>query len=118
MIGGGNTVKWSGALENALGPPLWAYEMERVVGVAPGVQTTSVVVFYASELVVIVGNDDFQQAVRGLVPSGCTFRGFPIAFNHASATKIFAALLDQPVAVQILRAHGTKALVGSTYVGI
>jgi hypothetical protein len=34
-------------LEGALGPPLWAYEMERVVGVAPG-------------------NDDFQQSVRPL----------------------------------------------------
>jgi hypothetical protein len=46
------------------------------------------------------------------VPPGCTFRGFPIAFNHTDARKIFETLKDQPVAVHILRAHGAGAASG------
>ena len=52
------------------------------------------------------GNDDFQMAVRNVVPAGCTFRGFPVAFNHASASKIFDTLLEHKVAREILLARG------------
>jgi centrosomal protein CEP76 len=88
--GGGSSglgIKWNADLEAAIAPALYSYETERVHGIAPG-------------------NDDFQMAVRHTVPSGCTFRGFPVAFNHANAKKIFSTLLKHKVAQDILNTHG------------
>lgn len=85
--GGGLGIKWHEDLEAAIAPALYSYETERVHGIAPG-------------------NDDFQMAVRHTVPSGCTFRGFPVAFNHTDAKKIFSTLLKHKVAREILETHG------------
>jgi centrosomal protein CEP76 len=85
--GGGLSIKWHEDLEAAIAPALYSYETERVHGIAPG-------------------NDDFQMAVRHTVPSGCTFRGFPVAFNHTDAKKIFSTLLEHKVAREILVTRG------------
>ena len=42
------------------------------------------------------------MAIKRLVPRGSSFRGFPIAFNHASPSRAWCALLASPAAREII----------------
>ena len=79
---------WDAELAYLLTPALAAYENERVTGNP-------------------YGNPEFQQAVRGAVPKGHTFKGFPVLFNHRDPQRMFDSVFRRTdVAVDILRARG------------
>ena len=65
---------WDDELCYLLSPALAAYELERCVGVS-------------------VGNEEFQEAIRNVVPEGHTFKGFPIQLVHRNPRKAFSACL-------------------------
>jgi hypothetical protein len=50
----------------------------------------------------VAGGDDFASSVRGFVPRGYSFRGFPICFNHISPARMLETLLSTPAARDIL----------------
>ena len=70
----GLSTVWNDELCYLLTPALSAYETERCVGVS-------------------AGNEEFQEAIRNVVPEGHTFKGFPIQFVHRHARKAFNASL-------------------------
>lgn len=65
---------WDDTLCYLLSPALASYELERSVGVS-------------------AGNEEFQDAVRGYVPEGHTFKGFPIQLTHRSTHRAFNTCL-------------------------
>lgn len=70
----GLSTVWDDTLCYLLTPALASYELERKVGVS-------------------AGNEEFQDAVRGYVPEGHTFKGFPIQLGHRSSRRAFNTCL-------------------------
>ena len=70
----GLSTVWDDHLCYLLAPALASYELERSVGVS-------------------AGNEEFQDAVRGYVQEGHTFKGFPIQLTHRSPHRAFNTCL-------------------------
>ena len=76
-------------LSYLLAPALAGYEMERC-----GIGSTY--------------SEDFQNAIRRTVPSGQSFKGFPVFYNHLNVNKIFKYLTNgsSPSAQEVLLTKG------------
>ncbi|XP_065828302.1 centrosomal protein of 76 kDa-like isoform X2 [Oscarella lobularis] len=85
----GLTSHWNDQLSYYLAPALSSYELEQSTGVS-------------------VGNDEFQQAVRRAVPSGHTFKAFPIQFIHANSRRIFATAMQSTTCKEIVECNGDQ----------
>ena len=70
----GLSTVWDETLCYLLTPALASYELERCVGVS-------------------AGNEEFQDAVRGHVQDGHTFKGFPIQLVHRNPHRAFNTCL-------------------------
>ena len=46
--------------------------------------------------------DDFAVAIKRAVPKGSSFRGFPIAFNHVSPSRVWDSLMASTSAREII----------------
>ncbi|XP_039593874.1 centrosomal protein of 76 kDa isoform X1 [Polypterus senegalus] len=78
---------WDDNLSYLLSPALFAYEMERISGVSSG-------------------NEEFQDAIRKVVPDGHTFKAFPIHFLHRNSRRAFATCLRSPFCEEIVCCRG------------
>lgn len=76
-------------LSYVLTPALASYEHERITGIS-------------------IGNEEFDQAIRYIVPEGQTFKAFPIQFNHANANRIFNGCLDSALCEEIIKVRGDQ----------
>ena len=75
---------WDDVLCYLLSPALTSYELERVMGVN-------------------AGNEEFQDAVRGHVHEGHTFKGFPIQLTHTSAHRAFTTCLRWAMSINLVK---------------
>eukprot|EP01022_Parablepharisma_sp_SALTPOND_P025469 TRINITY_DN594_c0_g1_i1.p1 TRINITY_DN594_c0_g1~~TRINITY_DN594_c0_g1_i1.p1 ORF type:complete len:663 (-),score=32.86 TRINITY_DN594_c0_g1_i1:2653-4641(-) len=75
------------SLSYMLGPALSNYELERVCGLT-------------------FGNDEFKAAITQAVPDGHMFKAFPIQTQGADPQKVFAGLMQNKVAREILDTKG------------
>ena len=75
---------WDDVLCYLLSPALTSYELERVMGVS-------------------AGNEEFQDAVRGHVHEGHTFKGFPIQLTHTSAHRAFTTCLRWAMSINLVK---------------
>ncbi|XP_014670926.1 PREDICTED: centrosomal protein of 76 kDa-like [Priapulus caudatus] len=83
----GLSTHWDTQLSYLLTPALAAYEMERSTGVT-------------------AGNEEFQHAIRGAVPEGHVFKGFPIQFMHRNARRIYANSLKAEKCQEVVSCRG------------
>lgn len=74
---------WDNHLAYVLQPALAAYENERLTGNA-------------------FGNDDFQDAIKRLIPEDHCFKGFPTCFSHLQPHRMLAALERGEVSAPLL----------------
>ncbi|XP_069778555.1 centrosomal protein of 76 kDa isoform X2 [Narcine bancroftii] len=83
------TTVWDDHLSYLLSPALAAYEIERATGVS-------------------AGNEEFQDAIKRVVPDGHTFKGFPIHFVHQNPRRAFATCLRSPFCEEIVCCRGDQ----------
>ncbi|XP_068179754.1 centrosomal protein of 76 kDa [Antennarius striatus] len=81
------TTVWDDHLSYILSSALSVYESERCTGISCGTQ-------------------EFQDAVRRVVPVGHTFKGFPYHFLHRNARRIFATCLKSAFCEEIVCCRG------------
>eukprot|EP00698_Gefionella_okellyi_P021413 TRINITY_DN693_c0_g1_i2.p1 TRINITY_DN693_c0_g1~~TRINITY_DN693_c0_g1_i2.p1 ORF type:complete len:635 (-),score=95.57 TRINITY_DN693_c0_g1_i2:330-2234(-) len=85
----GLDTQWDSDLSHVLSPALSAYELERLAGVT-------------------TGTSDFAAAIRATVPSGFTFKGFPVQFVHRVPRKMFASMIRSQACAAIVNAQGAQ----------
>jgi len=80
-------------MSSILGMAINSYEINDIYDVAPE-------------------NSEFQQAVRRTVPTGHTFKAFPLRLHSAHPKSILSALTRRPIAESILRTRGDNIRFG------
>jgi centrosomal protein CEP76 len=78
---------WDSDLSFLLMPALVAYETEKITG-SP------------------FGNEDFQCAIKGVVPKGYCFKGYPTMFAHQEPERMLSVLQKHDTALDILNTTG------------
>lgn len=77
------TTTWDNQLGYLLNQALMSYEMQRLSG-----QKFS--------------EDEFKACIQNYVPTGYTFKAFPIQFNHFDPEKMVIAISKSPVGYEVL----------------
>lgn len=80
---------WDDNLSYVLSSALFSYENERINGLS-------------------IGNEEFDQAIKTLVPDGHSFKAFPIQTNSLNPTKNFNLCLKSPMFEQIIFCKGDQ----------
>jgi hypothetical protein len=77
-------------LELLLQPALFAYEMDRSLGIS-------------------IGNEDFQNSIKRFVHKGYSFRAYPTCFSHANVPSIASSIRQAAAFKQVLYVHSSSA---------
>lgn len=87
------STQWDFTMSNILGMAINSYEINDIYDVSPE-------------------NSEFQQAVRRTIPTGHTFKAFPLRLHSTNPKSILDALARRPVAESILRTRGDNVRFG------
>ena len=83
----GLSTRWDDQLDYILAPALVSYEAERELGC-------------------VLASEEFQQAVKGHVKPGHTFKGYPVQFNSCEGGKLFRHSLKSALCQEIVSCRG------------
>eukprot|EP00043_Microstomoeca_roanoka_P017855 m.187716 g.187716 ORF g.187716 m.187716 type:complete len:719 (+) comp16715_c1_seq3:49-2205(+) len=85
----GLTTRFDAGLEQVLSPALVSYEFENAHGV-------------------VVGNEEFKQAIKHKIPQGHSFKGFPFEVRTLEPNDAFRECALSYIGKDVLEAHGDQ----------